>query len=125
MGEVLEIVPTNAEFLEKFYGMRPPMRLKSITVLKDGEPIAVAGTYFEKEQSGYGHYILFMDLLEGIELQGNKRTLVKAYRILMNQLRDKKFPVYSLADPQIEGSTTLLEHLGFEHMNGDIYQWQA
>ena len=41
----------------------------------------------------------------------------------MRQIKDKKLPVYAEADPEIAGSDVLLKHLGFEHLDGDIYQW--
>jgi len=119
MSNVIEIIPTNKELLERFYGSVPSRTLKSLTVLDKGEPIAIGGIYREHEW-----YVMFMDVMDGIKPRDHKRILLKCSKILIKKVQQLKLPVYSLADPEIVGSDILLEHMGFEQIYGDVYQWQ-
>lgn len=59
------------------------------------------------------------------QLKRYRRAFVIGYRHVMKVLKNYPFPVYSGADPDIEGSDRLLKHLGFEHVTGVTYVWHG
>ena len=37
----------------------------------------------------------------------------------------KNAPLHAVADPAIPKSAQFLEHLGFQQLTGDLYQWHS
>lgn len=110
------IVPATAELLKRFYGEAPKRTQKAVVALAGERVVGVAGVYVDEERQ-----VMFSDLTD--ELRRDKRTVIRGIRAVM-QLASAKMPVHALADPQIEGSETLLEHMGFKPLEGRVYEWQ-
>lgn len=58
-------------------------------------------------------------------LRKDKRALIRGYRAALAIAAKKNAPVHAVADPDIPGSATLLKHMGFEQLTGDLYQWHS
>lgn len=114
---MVRIVPATMELLERFYGEKPVRSQRAIVALKDERIIGVAGIYTDTERS-----VMFSQMSE--ECRKDKRAVVRGIRAVMALAKARAMPVHALADPGIEGSEKLLEHMGFEHLRDGIYQWQ-
>lgn len=92
-----EIVPATAEMLDT------PHTVQAIAVVLDGEVLGVGGIIL-------GSQMIFAQITDA--LRADRRSLVRAYRRVLGLTRAR--PLYAHADPEIEGSERLLEHMGFE-----------
>lgn len=89
-----------------------------IAVREDGEIVGVGGVYVD------GHrQVMFADLSDA--LRADKRALIRAVRMLQALAAKVRAPVHSIADPLIPGSRTLLEHIGFKPLAGDLYRLEV
>jgi len=115
-----KIVNATPELLEKFYGQRPSHTVRAVVAVKDDDVIGVAGICIQN-----GRAIVFSEKKEGTTY--DKRTIVQGIRRVMGIAAQKKIPVYAVADPKIDGSDTLLRHMGFmpTHENSEVYSWQC
>jgi len=112
------MIVTNAtnELLEEFYGEPLKKSVKSVVVVDNGKPLGVSGLKVEND-----YMVWFADISDELrEHKSFKRVVIECYRKLMEVL--PRMPVYSLADPRIEGSDKLLAHIGFEHVRGNIWR---
>jgi hypothetical protein len=114
---MVQIVPATMELLKRFYGEEPKRSQRAVVAIKDDRIIGVAGIYTEKERS-----VMFSEMSD--ECRKDKRTVVKGIRAVMKLASARAMPVMALADPEIEGSEKLLEHMGFAPLKGRVYQWQ-
>ena len=104
--------------LERMGGPIPRRTVRAILAVQDGEKIVgTAGVYAESSRA-----VMYAELSP--EVLADKRNIVRGIRMLKSICSRQRIPVYSLADPEIQGSSTLLEHIGFKHLTGDVYQWQ-
>lgn len=113
----MQIVPATMELLQRFYGEVPKRSQRAVVAIKDDRIIGVAGIYTDDERS-----VMFSQMTE--ECRQDKRTVVRGIRAVMKLAMARAMPVMALADPAIEGSERLLEHMGFVHLKDRIYQWQ-
>jgi hypothetical protein len=111
----MTIVPATRELLERFYGEAPARTQKAVVAIDGERVVGVAGLYVDDERQ-----VMFADLTD--EVRHDKRTVIKGIREVM-KLASHRMPVHSLADPEIEGSDTLLLHMGFTPLEGRVYQW--
>ena len=103
----MHVTNGSPELIKEFYGEIPKKTMRSVVAIHNGKPVAVAGV--TPIPQGYA---LFSDMSDEFRKHKSfKRTLIKGYRMLLSSLPDVK--IYSHADPEIEGSETLLKHLGF------------
>lgn len=87
-----------------------------VAIHDDGQIAGVAGVFTD------GHrLVLFANLTD--TLRADKRAIIKAARLLKTIFKRCHAPVHSLADPDINGSRALLEHVGFKPLVGDMMQW--
>jgi hypothetical protein len=116
---MITIVPATPELLAQTRVGKPPMTMRALVAIDEaGKPMAVAGLYTDRHR-----LVLFSDLCD--ELRQNKRALIRGVRMMMDIARAKKAPVHAVADPEIPGSVTLLKHMGFIHLTGDLYAWRS
>lgn len=97
----------------------PPCRssFAETALSDDGRILAIWGIYPHKTR-----WMMFSHFTE--EFRRNKRYMVKAVRSVMELLADRPWmPVIAVADQEIDGSEVLLQHMGFDHVYGDVYQW--
>lgn len=85
----------------------------AITADLDGQPVAIAGLYFDR------NWILFTKIQP--ELRPYKLTIWRAAVELMKAIKALDKPVYAMADPSIPRSDHLLLKMGFKHLSKDWY----
>lgn len=113
----MKLVPATMELLQRFYGEKPARSQRAVVAMKGDRIVGVAGIYTDAERS-----VMFSEMTD--ECRKDKRAVVMGIRAVMALAKARAMPVHALADPGIEGSERLLEHMGFEHLRDGIYQWQ-
>lgn len=81
----------------------------------DGKVVGIAGVM---HTSSLQFFSQFSD-----ELRKYPKSLIMAARMMREILDQYSSPVYSIADESIDSSSRFLEHIGFEHYEGRVYQW--
>lgn len=108
------------EDIVKFYGKRPSHSMRAIVGELDGEIIGIAGIFFNGVC-----IVVFSEILPAA--RAYPFGIYKVARRIKDMLVQKSLPAVAIADPKVEGSCALLEHLGFYYIasshSGDIYQW--
>jgi len=96
--------------IESFYGKMPPLTMKGFVVEHTGTIIGIGGVYWNE-----GKKVLFSEIKpEGKKF---KKTMVRVAKRIVKELT----PRYALADGGTKGAAKLLEHLGFEPVEGVEY----
>lgn len=113
----VEIVTPDRALLEKFKSIRLMKTIRAVAAVRGEEVLGVAGLYCD------GTWTQMFSALTD-ELRRDRRGLVKISRAVMDLARPRA-PVYAEADPEIEGSRKLLEHLGFKPVRGNLYVWET
>lgn len=110
----MDVTKGNTQLLKEYYGDIPSTIIRSLVAVENGKPLGVAGI---KRQNEY--MVMFSDFSDELrEHKEFKKTMVKGYRELMKM--KPKMPVFSSADPGIEGSQEFLTHIGFKQV-GEIW----
>jgi hypothetical protein len=104
---MIEIRPAIASDFEHVCNRKNHLTVRALTVVRDGEPIAIAGITIEKEQ-----FVAFSDIKEGVE--ASPITIWRTARKLADMLRELKLPAAATTS-----KGKFLESLGFECV-GDI-----
>lgn len=112
---MIELKPATAELLK---GYKTPVHvtIRGLVAVDGDEVAGFAGIY--RREDGL---IMFAEL--GPKVIANPRLMVRAYRKLLDWVREARMPVRSLADENIPKSAQFLEHLGFRQVRGNIYEW--
>lgn len=115
---MIVVEPATLDTMTRFYG-HPPSRTARAIVARDGDRVlGVAGLY----RAGDRH-VAFIDMTD--EVRARRRVIVLGARALRAMMAEAGGPVHALADPHIEGSDRLLEHYGFEPLEGRVYEWRG
>jgi len=110
------VIDATPELMEQFYGEQPSFTSRSVVVMNDDHPVAIAGR-MKREN----HMVYFSEIRDELrESPEFKRVIIKAYRKLSKWM--PRCHVYAVADPRIKGSETLLEHLGFEQVDDILWR---
>lgn len=107
-----EIRPATMEHFERLKSS-PLKTARAFAVVRGEDVIGIGGVYRDGAS-----LVLFSELTD--ELRKDKRSLIRLVRAVTPMLRPRTL---ALADPDIDGSDVLLEHMGFEPFEGRIYQW--
>ena len=101
----IELIPATHEIVRDFYGHEPLVTMRAVAAVQDGVTLGVGGIF----QAGLA-WMLFSDMKP--ELTKDKRAMVKVCRSIRKLIENTRLPVYALADKNIEGSETLINHIG-------------
>lgn len=112
----VEIINPDRAILERFKSIRLVKTIRAVAAVRGEEVLGVAGLYCD------GTWTRMFSALTD-DLRRDRRGLVKISRAVMELARPRA-PVYADADPEIEGSRKLLEHLGFKPVRGNLYVWE-
>lgn len=96
--------------VETFYGKMPPLTMKGFVGEHEGNILGIGGIYWDE-----GKKVLFSDIKpEGKKF---KKTMVRIAKRIIAEFN----PRYAIAEVDTEGAIKLLEHLGFERVEGVEY----
>jgi hypothetical protein len=100
--------------IEAFYGHPWPTTLRAVVLVLEEKPVAVIGLSREGAAQK-----LFSDTKPEIEpyLAAKSMTVLRALKRVMGWVEASRLPVLAVAD-----NPPLLERLGFERLEGDLYQ---
>lgn len=110
-----EIVPATEAMLERF--SQPAKTVRAIAAVRGEEVLGVAGIY-----PSHAGWVMFAEFKD--DIRADKRVMVRGIRALAAMVKRRNMAVAALADPEIQGSSTLLEHMGFQPAYGDVFVWQ-
>ncbi len=106
------IKPGTQSLLKAYYGCVPKQTMK--TVIYGNPPLGVAGVYVDNAKM-----VMFADISETLrEDKSFKRIIILCYRRLLEMKTN--LPIYAVAG-DIEGSESLLSHIGFSHFREDVW----
>lgn len=103
---MIEIRPATPDDLNAFYGHPPPVTVRALVALKDGEIKCIAGVTLEKGQS-----IAFSDMRENDAGKKERFKIALAMTEWMKQFK----PDVTL-EPHQMSSDKFLRKLGFRHL---------
>lgn len=107
-----EIRPATAEDFVRLRASTPKTA-RAYVAVRGEEVIGVGGVY----RDGVS-LVVFSELTD--TLRKDRRTMVRLKRAVIPMIQPRTL---AFADPDIDGSDALLEHMGFEPLDGRIYQW--
>ena len=86
---------------------------RAIAAILDGKTIGVAGYYLDK-----GRVVVYSTITPA--LRAHKRTIIRGAMIIVGMVDQIGIPAQALAD-KVDGAERLLEHIGFERLEGSVY----
>lgn len=111
MVKSAEVVPATAEHFVRLKGAAPPRTVRAYTAVRGDAVLGIGGVY----RAGVTT-VLFSELTD--DIRSDKRSLIRLIRAVKPMLKPG---IVAHADPAIRGSEVLLEHLGFEKLEGEIW----
>lgn len=94
---------------------------RAFSVVEDERVLAIAGYYLEN-----GCAVIFAGIKpEAKERAGYARAVLRYGRELMREVEALGVPVNAEADSKVEGSATLLKHLGFQPAYKEVWLWHG
>ena len=112
------IVPATAEMIHSLPGVRISATCKAMALVYDGKVLAVGGMYQENSR-----WTIFLRKSPEFDAKRYAKSIVKGARKMLESA--KGIPVNAIADPKIQGSEKLLEHLGFNGAGKGVYEWTS
>ena len=113
------IVPATIAMLEQL-GEHPRGAGRAYAAILDGKPLGVCGYYHDTSR-----LVLYSKVTP--ELRRWKKVIVRGARMAMAAASRVRAPVAALAQADIPGSARMLQALGFEQVEDDLYwrpTWQ-
>lgn len=87
---------------------------RAIAAILDGKTIGIAGYYLDK-----GRVVVYSKITPTLRL--HKRTIIRGAMIIAGMVDKVQAPAVALAEDETPGSEALLEHIGFERVEENIY----
>lgn len=107
------IVPATAAMLD-YLGERPRAAGRAYAAVLDGRPLGVCGYYHD-----HARLVLYSKVEPELRLW--KKVIVRGAKMAMAAASRVRAPVVAIAQDDIPGSARLLQALGFEQVDGDLY----
>lgn len=111
---MIEIRPAKPDDFSAVCNRRADKTVKAFTVIRNGEPVAIAGVTIEKDK-----FVAFSDIKNGVTAP--RMTIWRVARKLADHIKELKLPAFAITN-----SGKFLESLGFEYAGccdeGDIYR---
>lgn len=108
-----QIVPATKAHLESL-GEHPKGAGRAYAAVLDGRTLGVCGYYQDRSR-----LILYSSVTP--ELRRWKKVIVRGARLAMAAASRVRAPVAAVAQAEIPGSERMLQALGFEQVEGDLY----
>jgi hypothetical protein len=116
-----EIVHATASMIESLHRAPMPRTARVLAALDDdGNVLGVAGYYPQQ-----GKLVMFAGISDEAraEIRSHRRILIRCARQIMGMAKEHRMEILAYADPEIEGSETLLSHLGFYAIGQGVWEW--
>lgn len=117
---MIEIRTATPELMARTRLPNPPRTMRALVAVDTDteEAVGLCAIYPD------GHrQCMLADISE--QLRQDKRALIRGYRAALAIAAKNTAPLHAVADPDIPGSAQFLEHLGFQQLTGDLYQWHS
>ena len=123
MGKSLvNLRPTTETDVRALYGKPLDVTIIGITGVQDGQPLGFAAIF-----PGDGCMVMISricdDARQHLHQHQHARALLRAARALQAIAKQHRLPIRAVADRQFNRSAALLKHLGFRHIEKDVYEW--
>jgi hypothetical protein len=106
--------PATSERVREFLGKIPDYSLQGYVGVDDDEPKILYGVYRCNDA-----LVGFMDAKPAIR----PRDIVKGSKLFLDLLKKKNTRVFAIRDPEKVTAEAFLKHLGFQHLQGNLYEW--
>lgn len=108
----MKIVPATPEIIEAYFGHPQSRSMKAFAAIVDGRPICIGGVKVEQ-----GRQVAFANISKEM-----RKYPVAGMKMARKVLEMMDGPVYAMCDRNIEAAERFLDHLGFKHLEGDVWQ---
>ena len=115
---MISLVHATPEAIDRALPERPKQTMRAILAMDGEHVLGIAGIYRQDAA-----LVLFGQISD--ELRAHRRVIVRAIRLVMKMATRVKIPIVAMADPEIDGSDILLEHMGFKPFQGRVYIWHG
>lgn len=92
------------------------MTMRAVAILLDGEPVAIIGIAY-----GLDCATLFADYKSEIDPYRKRMTVLRAIKLAMTLVESCGRDVYA----KRQEGTDIVERLGFEHLENEVYRWHS
>jgi hypothetical protein len=101
--------------VDAFYRDRPVETIRAIVIKLDAEPAAIIGLAKEPDRDR-----AFSEYLPALKPHLKSMAVLRAIKAFMRWVESSKVPVYAISE-----GTGLLERLGFQRVNGEVFEWRG
>lgn len=120
----MRLTALTPDLLRQFYGAEQNHTVRGFAVMDGDNVEIVVGIYAVANK-----FLLFSDVSARTRaLQGTmsiRRVQILICKRIKEMLQSIRVPIISLAEQDISGTGTMLEHAGFKHLTDEVYIWQA
>lgn len=110
---MIQIVPATVEHLRTMYPESVGRTVRAFAAVDGDRVLGIGGTFIEQNKT-----IVFANLTD--ELRSHRRALIAGVRRVLGSVRGN---AYALCDTSIPAADGFLEHFGFTHLTGEVYEW--
>ena len=117
---MVNLVPATAEHVQALYGKSLPVTIFGIAGVEGGQVLGMGAIYAED-----GKMVITCKITEDArqDLRKHAKAILRAARALLEQAARTRLPLRCVADRRYPRAVELLEHLGFRHIDKDVYEW--
>lgn len=115
MSKTPEIRPANKADVLAFQDHVYRESFRGLTVRLDDEIVGICGILHSQPHQAFS---VITD-----ELRQHPKAIMKASRLFKDMLNRYEQAIYAIASDKERNATGFLEHLGFNHVEGKVYQW--
>ena len=108
----MKIIPATYEMISGLCDGKTAVR--AIAAVEGDKVLGVAGISYKKNCQ-----VVFSNLSD--DLKKRPKEMIKAWKILMEMIEERKLPTYAICDFTIPKAANFLLHLGFEPYNGTTW----
>lgn len=106
--------PATTADIDAYYGERPRPTMRAIVIHLNEVPVAIIGLYFDA-----GRMMAFSEYKPELEPYLKSMTILRAIKAAQQLFAQSKRPIYAVR----EECTSILERVGFRHLDDGVYQW--
>lgn len=112
----IEIRTATATDIAALYDGPVKRSIRAVVVTVDGVPLGLGGVYYEEDR------VIGFARIKA-DLRAYPFAIYKAALAVMAMIDRRAATVVAVADQCVPRSKQFLEHLGFQQIEGEVYQW--